>query len=96
MFSDQITIFSLIFVEKFTHFDVKYLLQKKFAPKTFSVRLRNLLISAGLVPDLSHTEKSCIVSYSKIKFHGAKKNAFDINFLYFNILGELSIIRCDK
>ncbi len=62
------------------------------------VRLRNRLLSTGLEPVLSQTEKSCIASnyrqFStnvKIKI-GAKKR---IN-LHFDIREMLSIIRCDK
>ena len=68
--------------------------------------LRHRLISGGLEPVLSHTEKSCIASYYKqlstnneIKNHTINTSFVSLGYIYFILLfvrGLLSIIRCDK
>ena len=74
----------------------------------FSVCSRNRLLSAGLEPALSQTEKSFIASnyrqLSKLPFFLARasgpselnKTGFNLKNFHFNIRGKLSIIRCDK
>ncbi len=52
------------------------------------------LLSAGLEPVLSQTEKACIAS--NYKHYAADKNGFNLKIFHFDIRGKLSIIRCDK
>ena len=61
----------------------------------FPVWLRNRLISAVLETVLRHTEKSCLALYYRY-FLKIIELIPNIIFLYFNIRGKLSIIRCDK
>ncbi len=68
----------------------------------FPVWLRNRLLSAGLEPVLSQTEKACIEpNYrqfsTNIKIKIIKlKPSFNLKIFSFDIRGKLSIIRCNK
>ena len=68
------------------------------------------IISAGLEPVLSHTEKSCIATYYRqfltrlipvllawsFGLPGLTKLVIILFFFHFDIRGKLSIIQCDK
>ena len=71
----------------------------------FPVRLWNWLISGGLEPVLSNTEKSCSIKLRKVitTFDspnllalGAKKTSFNLIIEHFHIRGKLFIILRDK
>ena len=77
----------------------------QFQGKVFPVWLRNELISAGLEPFLSHTEKLKIASYYrifftnikiKIRLLGPEKTGFNLTIFHFDIRGKVAIIHCDK
>ena len=73
--------------------------------KKIPVWLQNRLISAGLEPVLSNTEKSCIASYyrqfftnikikiMKLAWPLANNSGLNVIFLYSNNRGKLSILQ---
>ena len=63
--------------------------------RVIPVWLRNRLISAGLEPVPSHTEKACIASYYRQFSTKDHKTGLNLIVFNFNISGKLSIIRCD-
>ena len=62
----------------------------------FPVWLRNRLLSAGLEPILSQTEKSCIASNYRQFSTNIKIKIIKLKNFHFDIRGKLSLIRCDK
>ncbi len=63
----------------------------------FPLWLRNRLISAGLEPVYSHTEKSCIASYNRIRQFPTNIRIEGITLIPALLVQEkLSIIQCDN